>query len=510
MPLDKQTRTRADSALKLLSNQNKGKPVNKDSLLKKLSAQNTPANQKAADSAIRKLSTQNKIAGIKTSDIKKNAADLKNKALTKLGKNNADTFKTAKDTGKLKRDSIYMSADTIETRILTYKDYKVYLEQQRLAHLIDTNAKVKKVVIKESKYLTAISLHIMPDTIMYHRNYFGPPKVKLVVKKPPKPPTKQQLIRDSLFKKKVADSTALAKKLEPSDTARIRIIIAYHHFKMFKSDLQSKSDSMFYNSADSTIRSFVNPIMWTQGSQLSGDTIFLQMKHQKLDNMRMFPNAFIVNIEKTDSVHFNQVGGKRMRGYFKDGKLHRMIIEGNAESIYFSRDSGKMTISGMQRSLSTRITVDMVKGQVTTLGFYTKPENRYASLKKFKEDEQILKGFIWKPKERPVSKESIIPSFAKKAAAKAAADKAKADKTKGTKPPLKTPPGGKETAKDSTKSVIPGKMPNLKSVKDSTKTTAPAKPLPNIKTVKDSTKKPDSLKKPSALKAVRDSVKKGN
>ncbi len=127
--------------------------------------------------------------------------------------------------------------------------------------------------------------------------------------------------------------------------------------------------------------------------------------------MTMFPHAFIVNIEKTDSVHFNQVSGKRMRGFFKDDKLHRMFIEGNAESIYFSRDSGKMTISGMQRSLSSRIRVDFKDNKATNLAFYTKPENRYGPLNKFKDDDKILKGFIWKPKDRPVSKESIIPSY---------------------------------------------------------------------------------------------------
>ena len=89
-------------------------------------------------------------------------------------------------------------------------------------------------------------------------------------------------MQDSLKRKKFDDSVAIAKKLEPADTARIRIIIAHHHFKMFKSDLQAKSDSMFYSNVDSTIRCFVNPIMWTEGSQLSGDTILLQMKHRKL------------------------------------------------------------------------------------------------------------------------------------------------------------------------------------------------------------------------------------
>jgi hypothetical protein len=225
------------------------------------------------------------------------------------------------------------------------------------------------------------------------------------------------------------------------------------------------------------------------------------MKHKKLDNMTMFPNAFIVNIEKGDSVHFNQVAGKRMRGFFKDDKLDHMFIEGNAESIYFSRDSAKNTVDGMERSLSSRIRVDFKDNKATNLAFYTKPAHTYGPLDKFKEDERILKGFIWKPKERPVSKESIIPSYNRKAVA--------AVKT----PPAKTPAGkqaGKKLAngkmvKDTTQVGSPGKMPALKTGKDSTLKTDTTK-LKSIKTGKDSILKIDTTKV-KGTKAGKDSVK---
>jgi lipopolysaccharide export system protein LptA len=414
---------------------------------------------------------------------------------------------------KVKTDTIYMSADTIETQIMAYKDLKVYLEKQRLAHLPDTGI-YKKIKTKDSKFLVGHQQGVRLDTSYRQPDFFGKPKVVPVKKKVP---SKQQLHRDSLEQKRLADSVSAAKAAEPADTARIRILIGYHDFKMFKSDLQAKSDSMFYTSSDSTIRCFVNPMMWTQGSQLSGDTIYMQMKHKKLDNMTMFPHAFIANIEKTDSLHFNQLGGKRMYGYFKDSKLKRIIFVGNAESIYFARDSGKMTISGIQRSLSSRITADFKDNKVTNMGFYSKPENRYGPEKKFTADDKLLKAFIWKPKDRPVSKESIIPSYAKKkanaekkkAAAKAAADKGK----NGKKPPGKPLPG-KTAAKDSL-TTSPGKLPGLKTAKDSTLKIDTAKitpPKPIIDTAKitrpkpiiDTTKVKTPINKPQPGKPVKE------
>jgi lipopolysaccharide export system protein LptA len=449
-------------------------------------ASNSKNIQAKTDSLIKPL--QNKVDKEKIATAKKTIDNLKSRAKDKPGVKDKEPEKpaTVKDTSKIKRDSIYMSADTIETRMLTYKDLKIYQEKQRLAHVRDTTSKkAKKLKVKESKFLTALQAGIKIDTGYRQPDFFGKPKPVAVKKKPVKPLSKKQLALDSLAKKKQADSALMAKLAEPSDTARIRIIIAHHHFKLFKSDLQAKSDSMFYSNSDSTIRCFVHPMMWTQGSQLSGDTINLQMKHKKLDNMKMFPNAFIVNIEKDDSVHFNQVAGKRMRGFFKDDKLHRMFIEGNAESIYFSRDSGKTTISGMQRSLSSSISADLKNNEVTNMGFYTKPENRYAPLDKVKEDDKILKGFIWKPKERPVSKESIIPSYNKK-------------KTIAVKPP----PGKSKTGKQALKKLHNGK--NVKTVKDSTAKPPPGK-LPGLKTGKDSILKTDTGKMP-AINPQKDTV----
>ncbi|SHN35463.1 OstA-like protein [Mucilaginibacter sp. OK098] len=470
-----------------------------DSVLKKLPV-DTNALHKKIDSVIKKPPVDMKNINLKTVQAqiipgKSKAKDTKKQDSSPLVRGQPKNIKeprAVKDTSHIKRDSVYMSADTIETQILTYKDLKIYQEKQRLAHIRDTTAK-PKAKKPDSKFLTGQLAGVPLDTTFHHREFFGKPKPK--AKKPPIVISKKQLAADSVRKKRLDDSITIAKKLEPSDTARIRIVIAHHNFKLFKSDMQAKSDSMFYSNSDSTIRCFVNPLIWTEGSQLSGDTIYLQMKHKKMDNMTMFPHALIVNIEKGDSVHFNQIAGKKMRGYFKDDKLHRMFIDGNAESIYFARDSGKTEVSGMERSLSTRIRVDFEKNQATNIGFYLKPEHKYTPIAKVVDDDKILKGFIWKPKERPVSKESIIPSFTKKAAAKAAKDKAKAGKVTDKKLP-----DGK-TVKDSTGS-SPPKPPGIKTVKDSLNK-MPAK-LPGIKAAADSLNK--ALSKSPLLKAVKDSL----
>lgn len=320
------------------------------------------------------------------------------------------TLITTKDSGKVKKDSVYMSADTIETRILTFKELKMLQEQERLSHVRDTSIKkAPSIVYKVApKFLTLNPPKFAKDTSYHHRDYFGRPKFQPVQVKP----KKDQIVAKSKKVVKI-DSTFLDRKIVLKDTARVRILYAFHGAKIFKSDLQAKADSMFYSNSDSTIRCYNKPMIWTQGSQLSGDTINLIMKNKKLDKMDMYPDAFIVNIEKNDSTHFNQVGGKKMRGFFKDNKLSRVYFDGNVECIYFVRDSATKLVTDMQRSFSSRMRLYLKNNEVTDLAFLTKPDHRYIPIDKVKEDEKILKGFIWKPKDRPVSKESVLPSYNK-------------------------------------------------------------------------------------------------
>jgi hypothetical protein len=115
----------------------------------------------------------------------------------------------------------------------------------------------------------------------------------------------------------------------------------------------------------------------------------------------------------------------------------------------------------------------------------TKPEHKYGPINKFAEEDKLLKGFIWKPKERPKSKEEIIHPIDNYPAKKVVKDKspAKATGKKGTgkKGGAKAGQGANaaapvnpatpviKAANDSLQKLLPGKMQDsLKKVKDTT------------------------------------------
>jgi lipopolysaccharide export system protein LptA len=436
-----------------------------------------------------------------------------------------------KDTAaRIKLDTMYIGADTLETQVITYKALKELQEKRRLAGIRDTSIKPRKPFVPYTaktmpKFLSAeMPQPIFPEPDFRHRPLFTIVKVapdttqkkevltdvKLPAKGQPaakpgdkktdtkpvaKPPAgtlvlgKSKLIADSLKAKRLADSI-LRTKPQLSDTSRVRILSAHHNVHIFKSDLQGKSDSLFYSSSDSVIRSFVKPMYWTQGAQLSGDTINLQLKNKKADNMDVFRSAFVVHIEANDSTHFNQIAGKRIRAYFKDSKLSRATVNGNAENIYFNRKKGKIT--EMEHSIGSIIELNMKNGAVANIVYLSDNEHKAHPIAKVKEDDKILKGFIWKPKERPASKEDVIhpkkPEPEKEIPKKGADGKTSA-KGGTAKPTVTGKPTTASDGKDSVKTITPAVKTPLLIKKDST--VATIKKVPVLQLKKDTlSKKP--------------------
>ncbi len=218
----------------------------------------------------------------------------------------------------------------------------------------------------------------------------------------------------NIVKNKVVDSVkskVAAKVINPLDTVKARSIKAYHNVRVYKSNLQAVSDSLFYTSADSTLRWFNNPIMWAEGSQQTGDTIYLQMRNAKLSSVQIFQTAFSVNVEK-DSARFNQVKGKVMTGFFKEGKIQSLYVDGNAESIYFTKDD-KDVYKEMNQTVSSRLKITFKDDAIADLVTIKDAESAITPLSKLKED-VYLTGFIWKPELRPLSKRDITKPKTKK------------------------------------------------------------------------------------------------
>lgn len=184
-----------------------------------------------------------------------------------------------------------------------------------------------------------------------------------------------------------------------------RIVRAYRGVKFFKTELQGKCDSLTYSSRDSTLKMYRSPILWNDSTQTLGDTIFLTMRDQKLDSLKVYGNSFMISI--VDSTKYNQIKGKVIFGNFSKNKLKRVFVNGNGQTIYYPKDD-KNEFIGMNKSISSYIIIRLKNGQVVGISFLKKPEVKLLSLEKITEGDNKLEGFKSHFETRPTSKADLL------------------------------------------------------------------------------------------------------
>lgn len=186
-----------------------------------------------------------------------------------------------------------------------------------------------------------------------------------------------------------------------------RIIRAYHHVKFFKSDLSGKCDSIHTNQQTGLTQLFKDPVLWSQGSQITGDTIHLisNPKTEKLDSLKVLRNAFIV---QKDSAGYNQIKGRNILGKFIDNDLQDVNVIGNAESIFYVRNDSDNSLIGIDKTTSSSINFKFKDSQIQSSKSITKPDGGTYPLSEFPENVRILRGFIWREEERPLTKDDIF------------------------------------------------------------------------------------------------------
>lgn len=191
----------------------------------------------------------------------------------------------------------------------------------------------------------------------------------------------------------------------PADTVKARIIKAYHNVRMYKSNMQAKADSLFYSAADSSLRWYKEPILWSDGTQQTGDTIHVFFKNKKIHAFQVLHNGFIVNTEG-DSTKFNQIKGKIITGFLHEGELRNMYVDGNAESIYFTKNE-QGEYDNVSQTVSSRLRFRFEQKELTHIVAIREVEGAVDPLDQ-EDKESLLTGFIWKPELRPKSKKDIV------------------------------------------------------------------------------------------------------
>ncbi|MCH3924349.1 MAG: hypothetical protein LKE30_05480 [Bacteroidales bacterium] len=188
---------------------------------------------------------------------------------------------------------------------------------------------------------------------------------------------------------------------------KAKTLIAYNHCKFFRNDFQGAAEWMKYNVEDSILTMIKRPILWSEESQITSDTIVMYTtKKGGIKKLFMYPNALIVqNSDTTTSEYFNQIFGKHLVGYFEKNKIYFAEIEGNSQSIYYVWDekkNRKKTLTGVNIGRSQKTRLYFKKGKVKSMSAINNPEYYIDDDTKVSQTDKRLKGFIWEIKEKPL------------------------------------------------------------------------------------------------------------
>lgn len=257
--------------------------------------------------------------------------------------------------------------------------------------------------------------------------------------------------KDTLY---MAADTLISVEARPGQTTTRNILYAFPKVQIFRGNLQGICDSLTYDRQDSIIYLNQDPVLWQAKNQLTADSIQIRSKKGKVDEMRLYANAFAVNQDTL--LNFNQTKGRNMMAYFRDNKMRRVDVLGNAESIFYALDGDTVT-TGMNRVLSANMRLLFVDSKLNKISVLTNPDAKFIPPHELKPEDERLKGYTWRAKERPTRRQVLGKQFddrpvkRKPAKKKAAPAKSKSKPSAKKLPAKTTKPAAKPVAKPAAK-----------------------------------------------------------
>lgn len=184
-----------------------------------------------------------------------------------------------------------------------------------------------------------------------------------------------------------------------------REMYAYYKARIYKSDFQAVCDSLVFSSRDSCIRMYKDPVLWAGEQQQLGEYITIFLNDSTIDKVHVENQA--LSVEKKDSLHYNQVTGKNMWYYFKDGDIRKVDVIGNVMLRYYPEDSEKQMI-GLNESETSKMYIWLENRKVHRMKMDGATSGTLHPIGLIPDEKLYLDNFGWFDYMRPLNKEDVF------------------------------------------------------------------------------------------------------
>lgn len=202
-------------------------------------------------------------------------------------------------------------------------------------------------------------------------------------------------------RKKQMDTASHWTLINTPDTSSPKYYTGYHHVKIFSDSLQGKCDSICFTGKDSLILMMKQPIVWSRGSQITGDTIKAFIDSGKISKITVPNEALIVSRTGPERAGlYNQIQGRTLTAYLVNDELDFALVRPDAECIYFPTDESGAYL-GVSQSKSERMKVYFSKGEIDRIFQIQEVDGTLTPLRKVNLNTLRLSRFQWLDKLRP-------------------------------------------------------------------------------------------------------------
>ena len=185
-----------------------------------------------------------------------------------------------------------------------------------------------------------------------------------------------------------------------------RKIHAYDKVRAYRVDAQAVCDSLVYNSKDSCMTMYKDPILWNQNQQLLGEEIYIFMKDSTINKVHVLGQALSVE-QLNDSIHSNQCSSKEMFAYFENGEISQGHAKDNVLIVYYPIDDSDSTIIGLNYTETTEMRMFLENRKMKRI-WMPKAEGVLYTLTQVPPDKYFLPTYAWFDYVRALNKEDIF------------------------------------------------------------------------------------------------------
>ena len=186
-----------------------------------------------------------------------------------------------------------------------------------------------------------------------------------------------------------------------------RKVHAFHKVRAYRQDIQAVCDSLVFNSQDSCMTMYKDPIVWNVNRQLLGEVIKAYMNDSTIRFAHVIGQALSID-QMPDSIHFNQVSSKEMKSYFENGQARMGESFGNVQTIYYLTNDKDSSLVGLNYMETDTMRMYLSLERQLLKIWANKSVGTFYPITQVPASKSKLPNFAWFDNIRPMDKNDIF------------------------------------------------------------------------------------------------------